>query len=76
MMSELLNEENKEFLRIIFNESIQQIRTKALGKTSQEDLTELVKNITHFREIAKKLDLKNITPKLNQNKDDESIRKN
>ena len=70
-MSELLNEENKEFLRIIFNESIQQIRTKSLDKTSKEDLTELVKNITHIREIAKKLDLKNITPKLNQNKEDE-----
>ena len=63
-MSELLNEENKEFLTMVFNESIQQIRTKSLGKTSQEDLTELVKNITHIREIAKKLDLKNITPKL------------
>ncbi len=63
-MSELLNEENKEFLGIIFNESIQQIRTKSLGKTSQEELTELIKNINHIREIAKKLDLKNITPKL------------
>jgi|TARA_R110000823_G_C15899019_1_gene496768 hypothetical protein len=63
-MSELLNEENKEFLTMVFNESIQQIRTKSLGKTSQEDLTELVKNITHIREIAEKLDLKNITPKL------------
>ena len=63
-MSELLNEENKEFLTMVFNESIQQIRTKSLGKTSQEDLTELVKNITHIREIAEKLDLKNITSKL------------
>ncbi len=63
-MSELLNEENKEFLGIIFNESIQQIRTKSLGITSQEELTELIKNINHIREIAKKLDLKNITPKL------------
>jgi hypothetical protein len=69
-MSELLNEENKEFLTMVFNESIQQIRTKSLGKTSQEDLTELVKNITHIREIAEKLDLKHITPKLNQNKDE------
>lgn len=63
-MSELLNEENKEFLGIIFNESIQQIRTKSLGITSQEELTELIKNINHIREIAKKLDLKNITPKI------------
>ena len=64
-MIELLNEENKEFLTILFNESIQQIRTKALkGRASQEDLTELVKNISNIREIANKLDLKDITPKL------------
>lgn len=63
-MIELLNEENKEFLTILFNESIEQIRTKALGRTSQEDLTELVKNISNIREIANKLDLKDITPKL------------
>jgi len=63
-MIELLNEENKEFLTILFNESIEQIRTKALGRTSQEDLTELVKNISNIREIAEKLNVKNITPKL------------
>jgi len=64
-MSEPLNEENKEFLTILFNESIEQIRTKALkGRASQEDLTELVKNISNIREIANKLDLKDITPKL------------
>ena len=64
-MSEPLNEENKEFLTILFNESIEQIRTKALkDRASQEDLTELVKNISNIREIANKLDLKDITPKL------------
>ena len=56
-MSELLNEENKEFLTMVFNESIQQIRTKSLGKTSQEDLTELVKNITQIKIFGKKLKL-------------------
>lgn len=69
-MSELLNEENKEFLTMIFNESIQQIRTSILYVNSPKEISKSVNDITHIREIAKKLDLKHITPKLNQNKDE------
>ena len=63
-MSRSLNNADKEFLTTVFNECIQQIRTKALYESLSSEKIKLVDNITHIREIAKKLDLKYITPKL------------
>ena len=63
-MSKSLNEEDKLFLTKLLNESIQQIRAKALYENSPDRVSRLVDNITHIRKIAKKLDLKYITPKL------------
>ena len=63
-MSKSLNEEDKLFLTKLLNESIQQIRAKALYENSPDRISRLVDNITHIRKIAKKLDLKYITSKL------------
>jgi hypothetical protein len=64
-MNKEINETDKEFLTTILNECIQQIRTSILYVNSPKEISKSVNNITHIREIAKKLDLKHITPKLN-----------
>jgi len=63
-MSKPLSEKNKEFLTTIINESIQQVRSKALYSKSKKEIKKMVNDITQLREIAEKLDLKYITPKL------------
>tara|TARA_R110000868_G_scaffold3560_1_gene22486 strand:+ start:777 stop:971 length:195 start_codon:yes stop_codon:yes gene_type:complete len=63
-MSKYLNNLDKEFLTAVLSDAIQQLRVRALYETSPKNITMLVDNIAHIREIAKKLDLKYITPKL------------
>tara|TARA_R110000868_G_scaffold56276_1_gene174282 strand:- start:309 stop:593 length:285 start_codon:yes stop_codon:yes gene_type:complete len=63
-MGKPLSEKNKEFLTTIINESIQQVRSKALYSKSKKEIKKMVNDITQLREIAEKLDLKYITPKL------------
>jgi len=63
-MSKPLSEKNKEFLTTIINESIQQVRSKALYSKSKKEIKKMVNDITQLREIAEKLDLKYIIPKL------------
>ena len=56
-MSNTLNESDKILLTTVLNECTVQIRTKCLY-ASEGEITDMVKNIKHLKEIGEKIGLK------------------